>query len=283
MRFLRQPVFHFLLLGTVIFAVAAWQGINTSGNIRITPELLQQLSATHKQLMGVAPESNQLRAMVAEYIEQELWLQEAQRLGLEQGDEIIRQRLIQKMQWVAEQQAGSLDPDEAALRAYYQQYQGEFMEAENVTFHQLFFSPDRSGSGEARQRAETALSAVKQQKSVQADRFPLFAADTVGPLTQQQALALFGNSDFSTQLFTQEPSQWSGPWQSGFGWHLLQVTERAGGQPIPFESIVEQVRAHWRERTLQERRDAVLREISKRVHVKGLELLDAYPTTRINK
>jgi parvulin-like peptidyl-prolyl isomerase len=56
------------------------------------------------------------------------------------------------------------------------------------------------------------------------DAFP--GPANVGALAPDEAARLFGESELARELFLAPVSHWSGPFRSGYGWHLIFVTSR---------------------------------------------------------
>ena len=56
---------------------------------------------------------------------------------------------------------------------------------------------------------------------------------------------MFG-ADFAREVFALEPGGWRGPVRSGYGLHLVLVTQRTVTAPKPFETVKDAVLAEWR-------------------------------------
>ena len=55
---------------------------------------------------------------------------------------------------------------------------------------------------------------------------------------------MFG-PDFAASLLRQEAGRWSGPVASGYGLHLVWLTDRTSGGPTPFEAVLQRVKDDW--------------------------------------
>ena len=56
---------------------------------------------------------------------------------------------------------------------------------------------------------------------------------------------LFGNKPILDLLFESPLNQWIGPVESGYGWHLLRISERTTPRVIPFENITDLVKERY--------------------------------------
>jgi hypothetical protein len=78
-----------------------------------------------------------------------------------------------------------------------------------------------------------------------ADPFP--DQDAYVSLSAAEARRLFGDSGLARALDTAPAGRWSGPYRSGYGWHLVHVNARTPGARPDFERVREQVREDWLE------------------------------------
>jgi hypothetical protein len=82
-------------------------------------------------------------------------------------------------------------------------------------------------------------------------------------LALADAQARFGNSPLTQALPTLPLREWSGPWQSGLGWHLVYVESRSGPASPPWAEMREAVLADWMtEERLRLTREAVDRLVA---------------------
>ena len=122
-RWLREPLLHFLLAGAAIFAVyeAVEPGRQPGGPSQPDradegrPPAIGGALACARAPAADAP--IEMRALVEQKVSEEILFREALALGLDKNDEIIKRRLAQKMDFLAEDVAALQDPSEAELRA----------------------------------------------------------------------------------------------------------------------------------------------------------------------
>ncbi|TPG76412.1 peptidyl-prolyl cis-trans isomerase [Pseudomonas arsenicoxydans] len=179
--------------------------------------------------------------MLDDYVKEEILYREALKLGLEKDDTIIRRRLAQKMDFLAEDVASLREPAPGVLEAWYNQHQDQYAPPPLATFHHLFFASDKRGI-DAQAQAQAALATLTDKNSGQGDAF-LFK-DTYAEQSQDQIARNFG-SKFAIALFQQTPGHWVGPVESGFGWHLVWMDALTKPAPPPFETVAQQVKSDW--------------------------------------
>ena len=246
-RALHEPLLQFLALGGLLFIsahVIAQHREELNREIVIDSAVTSRIAKLYEMQTGAQPSKERLNALIDEYVRYEVLCREAIKVGLDQNDEIIRRRLTQKLDFLQRDLVVIPEPALAELQKYYQIHLIEFTEPEAVTFSHIYFSPDPEGSDAARVRADQALAQLQSASTQRApqlgDRFPL-QYDYAG-LNRQDTAQLFGQTPIVDALFTAQPGQWVGPFNSGYGWHLVYINRKQEAVATPFEQAKERVR-----------------------------------------
>lgn len=253
----REPLVHFLVAGFVLFVALTWGG---SGNvdpasrvINVDREQQAQLALQFERTMGRAPTDAELDAAIDQFVRDEVLYREASRLGLDQGDAVVRRRLVTKMDLSASAAAEAAQPDEATLRAFYKNNRARYAEPGRVSFDQVYFARE-----DAARAALPGLGTDWKGKGEAISLPPSF-----DDLAQPEVSARLGEV-FVAALTDLKPGEaWQGPLRSGFGWHLVRLRARGSGDPPKFEDIRQQVENDWRSAEIagrKERAFEVLRE-----------------------
>jgi peptidyl-prolyl cis-trans isomerase C len=244
-RCLRQPLLHFLIAGFALFVL--YGGLHRSTvnqdpqRIEITPEVVQRIAISWLARWQRPASEQQLQGLIDEYVKEEILYREALKLGLDKDDTIIRRRLAQKMDFLAEDVASLREPAPGVLEAWYNQHQDQYAPPPLATFHHLFFALDKRGA-DAQAQAQAALRGLTDKNSGEGDAFLFKSAYT--EQSQDQVARVFG-SKFALSLFKQTLGSWVGPVESGFGWHLVWVDALAKPPAPPFETVAQQVKSDW--------------------------------------
>jgi len=244
-RILREPLTHFFLAGLILFIAAdAYRRATDVYRIEITPERVAALELSYQQQFGAPPASAAREALIGRYIDEEVLFREGLAMGLDRGDEIVRRRVVQKMQFLQQDLLAPREPSEQDLRAWYNSHLTQYAIPARVSFTHIFFSPDKGGDTGAQARAQTVLAGLGgavTRAPERGDNFPdLYDYAGFGP---SEADRLFGATPLAQALFTAPAGHWVGPYQSGYGWHLLFISARRPPQTPPFEAVRDQVRA----------------------------------------
>ena len=230
MRILREPWVHFLVLGVALFALSALLGDRgndgSDQRIDMTATEIEWLARNWEARWQRPPTETELRGLVDDYIRQEVLYREALKMGLDRDDEIIRRRMVQKIEFLTEDLAAQAQATEAQLQAYYQENLDKYKLPERRSFTHIYFNIDQRGDAVVQAAEETLAQLLASPASAGyaelGDRFMLphdYAAQSEAEVARQ-----FGQR-FAAALFEVEPMEWQGPVLSGYGLHLVRVTE----------------------------------------------------------
>ena len=242
MRILREPLLHFLVLGALVY-VAASHGESSRYDIDAGPGQRARLARTYFEQYGVAPTPAQLERAIAEYVRNEILYREGLAMGLERDDEIVRRRVVQKIEFVNEDLDAAVEPGVADVAQYFAQHRDRYVSEPTVSFEQIFFSADRGGDAVARGRAQRALAGRGATFQQGGDAFA--EGLEFRALTPTGANSLFGDTELSAALFTSPAGQWAGPFKSAFGWHVVRVANRQPVRPADLEAVRARVQADY--------------------------------------
>ena len=249
-RWLREPLLHFLLAGALVFAVyellnPASGRIDRANQITLTQDDLRQL-AVHWLAQGRSPPTAaEMRELVEERVREEILSREAVALGLDRDDEIIKRRLVQKMNFLAQDLAALQAPSDADLAVWYAQNSDRFALPPRASFRHLYFSFDRPS---ARERSGAALDKIAGKPAdapeVAGVADPFMFQDYYAERTPEQVAREFG-PPFAKALFQLKPGAWQGSIQSGYGWHLVFIDAIEPRRVPAFEEVEPDVKSAW--------------------------------------
>ena len=248
----REPLVHFLVLGLVLFGAYSFlerdrSRDTSSTEIRLTQDDLAQLMMIFQSKWNRLPNQNEFNALVEERIREDVLYHEALALGLDKDDEIVKRRMAQKMEFLAEDMAAAREPTSDELRSWFAQNTKLFAMPARLSFRHLYFSPDRRGE-RARDDAVKVLAklAGEPQNSKLAVSLgdPFMFQDYYGDRTPQSVARDFG-PEFAQAVSKLVPGSWHGPIESGYGWHLVFVDSLIPGRIPTFEEVEPDVKTAW--------------------------------------
>ena len=250
-RLLSEPLLHFVLIGFALFAAYTWmqrgQPASIDHQIVLTIDDLRQLILSFQARWGREPTSAEFNHLAEEKVQEEILYREALATGLDKDDTIVKRRMAQKMQFLAEDAATAHEPTTDQLRIWYAANSQRFELPARIAFRHLYFSPDRR----FQHAHDDCVKALKKlagrpeefkAASLFADQF--MGQDYYRDRTSDEMAKEFG-PQFAQALFKLKPGSWQGPIESGYGWHLVFVESVTPGRTPEFEEVESDVKTAW--------------------------------------
>ncbi|MET0985384.1 MAG: peptidyl-prolyl cis-trans isomerase [Steroidobacteraceae bacterium] len=250
-RLKREPLAHFLALGALIFIGAhliEQAQSDAQRQIVVDGTLEQRIIQLQRVQNGTAPTPEQLQRLVENYVDDEVMYREALRMGLDQDDEIVRRRLIQKVQFLQRDLTVPASPSEADLREYFERHAQRFAAPATVSFEQVYFSPEHAGWSAAEANARRAREQLTNGTISATDAGDAFPLQLDGQdWTPADARQVFGDTPVVHAVFDTRVHEWSQPVRSGYGWHLVKPLGHQPQTIPPFLSVSAEVHAAYLE------------------------------------
>ena len=254
-RLIREPLVHFLLIGALLFGLHTYihttNGTNRSDVITVSPQLVNQLSKTWERQWKRPPTPQELQHLIESNVQEEVLYREALAMNLDQNDTIVRRWLVQKMDFLSRDMIPPVEPTDEEIKAYFESHSPDYLQPARVSFTHIFFDADRRGE-HTQSDARAVLKQLNSQKPIPdrapqlGDRFMLnYDYIAQEPLDVRQ---YFGKT-FTDALFALEPERWQGPVESGYGLHLIHISDRRPEQPAELSQVYQDVK-----RTLMDER-----------------------------
>jgi hypothetical protein len=273
MRVLKEPLVHFLLAGAVLFGAYAWI-IRTperptaykTAQVQVSAGDVRWLAENWTTQWQRPPTRDELRGLIADYVNEQLLAREARALGLEDNDVIIRRRLAQKLTFIIDDTARRAEPTEQELQQYYDANTRRFQSDARISFAHIYFSPQRRA--DARSDAADALKLLLAEGVTTSNDLGdrLLIGSELRDETEQSISNTFG-PDFARAVFALGAGGWSGPVQSGYGVHLVHVSTMKEARVPPLPEIRERVAAEWKREQETRARGRYLAELHKKYDI----------------
>ncbi len=251
-RWLREPLLHFLLIGIAVFAVYSYMhpgrgGFESSRQISLTLDDLRLMDTYFESQWHRQPTPAEFQAMVEDKVKEEVLYREGLAMGLDKDDTIVKRRMAQKMQFLAEDVAAAHEPSMAELKAWFEKNKDRFALPSRYSFRHLYFSPDKRGKNAQEDAAKTLARIAGQPEDSKlavslGDSFMF--QDYYGD-REPSAIAKEFGPQFAVALEKVKPGSWQGPIESGYGWHLVFVDTVIPGHVPALEEIESDAKTAW--------------------------------------
>ncbi|MCZ6831225.1 MAG: peptidylprolyl isomerase [Gammaproteobacteria bacterium] len=250
-RLCREPLVHFLSIGAVLFVfydLTRDLGSEAPNRILVSGSQIELLATNFKRTWMRPPTENELNALVENHLREEVFYREALAMGLDQDDPLVRRRMRMKLEFILEDLSAQ-DVTDEALAGFLQENPDKFRREAQLSFQQVYLNPDK--------RKATASDVEQLLVSLNGGA----AAESVGDATlvpadyslatQSEIARAFGER-FAEDLIKRESGDWIGPIYSGYGAHLVKVSERIDAGQSALADIREWVE---REYLVQKRKE----------------------------
>ena len=265
--FYREPLFHFVLLGVLLASGRAFLHPDVAPPIVLSAELDAALSDEHLARHGRAPTEEELDAARARWVRDEALYREARSMGLDEGDAIVRRRLIQKMEFVLAATLPSAVITDEERRAYLDAHRAEFELPERRALVGHFFSSLRADSrADPRGDALAARARLLEGAAIEAD--PSLSRDGWSNISEAE-LARATTSDFAAAVFALPEGVWSEPLTGPGGIHLVRVEHVEPAHAPALASVASRIDAAIEEERARTGLEAAAAEVVSHYEVVG--------------
>lgn len=239
---LREPLLHFLLIGLGLFILygRVSPGDSDSQRIVVSQGQVDDMVRQYQSAWNRPPSPTELSGLIDTFVRDEILYREGLSIGLDKDDAVIKRRIRQKYDLIAEEEQARSAPTDADLTAYLKANPAAFLQPSVISFDQIFFDPART-SPEAVGAVKVVLEkganpATQGQQSMLPRRVANVSLDLVA--------RDFGDN-FAKQVGAAPIAQWTGPLASGFGVHLVRVSARAVPILPPLDQVRGAVAREW--------------------------------------
>ena len=206
---LREPLLHFLVLGAALFGLFGLVGkkeAEAPTKLVISASRVATLADRFARTWRRPPSEEELQGLVEDYIRDEVFYREGRAAGLDRDDFVIRRRVRQKMEFLAEDMAAA-EPSDEQLAAYLASNPERFRTEDRLTFHHIFLSATRRGRHwtPTRNRSQRHSSARAPPVDTADDRRSLSARREFREMSRGDVARTFGEG-FAEKLSAVAPA-----------------------------------------------------------------------------
>lgn len=268
-KILKEPFLHFMLIGAAMFLLYGLAGEKNSSKdeIVITDFDVNNIISTWEMQWKRPPSEKELQNLIGSNIKQEVFYQVALEMNLDHNDEIIKRRLAQKMQFLSNDIAAMVEPTDEILKEYFQEHSTKYLTQPSYSFYQITFSPDKrkDNYNDAKDILEKYTNATFDKMKQFGDQLP-FSFYYENAYSNDLGLQL--GSEFPKELKKAAFNQWTGPISSGFGYHLVYITQIKKPTIPSFNSVKKSVLRDFEYDNQQKIDEAIYQELKSKFDIK---------------
>ena len=257
---LREPLFHFVVIGALIFgADAALTALRGGERDIVVPAAVRK--EAHDTVVATAqrePPEAELRQVLARWLDNEVLYREGLAVGLDKGDPAMRERVIFKALNVV--QAGVVLPtiDEKGLAAWFEANRKRYDVPTRLSFDEAVLAGDTPPenlrrfvdalNGQGKPEADASLRSFKQRPR-----------DTV--------VDAYGEA-FAAKLEQLAPGAWTAL-ESSTGLRAVRLQERKLGREATYGEVRDNVYQDWKEDMSGKLTSQAVRELSRKYRIQN--------------
>ena len=277
-RLLKDPLVHFVIAGTLLFILLSLtRPTQQDDQIIVDRQALlafiqyrskafePQLAASILDRMSQAERER----LIDDYIREEALYREALKLGLDADDYVMRQRMVQKLEFVGDAVAVSPVPEPDDIAAYYAAHRQDYYQSPELTFTHVFISLKSRTRELALHEAHALLNTLNDDNAGFNDatrygeRF-LFHTNYVRR-TYEDVSGDFGTEAADLIFSGDTPvAKWFGPVETVYGAHLIFISKRTPGRFPSLDEIEPVVVEDYKREVQRQQRDALTDAIVQR-------------------
>ncbi len=228
-KFFKEPLVIFLILAGALFGfyqlVSEKSGFdpNQLDEIVVTRGQVDALAVGFEKVWQRPPTEIEREGLTQSYIREEIFYREALAMGLDRNDAIVRRRLMQKLEFLSEDLADIVAPQEHELQAFLDADPEAYRQATRFSFQQVYLRAEES-AGVEELLAQLRANQIDPVKAGGTQLIQYSFSDE----TEFNIERTFG-PEFVAGLRQLEVGGWQGPIRSGFGLHLVNINNRVDG------------------------------------------------------
>ena len=281
-RAMHEPLLQFLAIALVLFVtnqLIHGSSVQISNElITISPGRVQQIAESYRLLAGRLPSRAELQALVNDFADEEIAYREAIAMGLDTDDTIVRRRMRQKLEFLAEDAEASEEPTDEQLAGWLAEHAADYRLPERISFRHVMASADVRGE-HVRQEAAAMLNQLRSGDAEASGLGDPSMLPSIVPLTTQHGVAALFGETFADALFAHAGEGWFGPLVTPLGAHLVSIITREPAHDPLLAEIRGKLRSDWIEARRRDQREQFLARLRQRysVTVEWPELYAAQP------
>mgnify|MGYP001823017791 CR=1 FL=1 len=260
-KLLREPLLHFFVAGACLFALFAWQSedaLQAPDDIIVDTMRVETLKTQFERVWQRSPTPDELQNLVESWVREEILYREGVALGLDRNDPVLRRRVAQNMEFIAEQFVEPLSGDDE-LEEWFARNADDYRIDPRFSFRQVYLDPSaRSAAFEARVEEANQVLASGDIPASDVTLLPVELED----VALAEVRRTFGDA-FAESLPGIAVGEWAGPVASGYGLHFVLVDWMQPSRVPELDEVRDAVERDYlaeRTRALKDRFYETLRE-----------------------
>ena len=270
-QWLKEPLFHFLLIGAGIFLVyglTANEPEDEVNGIDITAARADRMVTMWEKRWNRPPTQEEFDGLTDQYINEEILYREALAMGLDSDDPVVRRRLAQKVKFISNDIITIDTPTDAQLQAYLDTHASRYQLSGKITFQHIYFNPAKHNADMETEATDLLARLLEVNNGIDMESVGdgFLHGTAFKDMKEFEVNRLLGKK-FTQELFKQPVGKWIGPLASSYGLHLIYVESKSKAKTASLEMARESVLEDWTSDERKKANDAFIANLRKEYEV----------------
>ena len=226
------------------------------------------------------PTQEEFDVYLDNYLENEILYREAKTMGLDDDDVIIKQRMVQKIEFLTNDLINISQPSDKEVKEYYDENSDKYTIHGEINFVHIFFFIYNSTLHDVRQKAEKIKNNLNSKSKITGKYFekgdPFILPYEFNNVSKYDIERKFGKSELLENIFDAKINKWSGPYLSTYGIHLVFITNKQQSTTPDFEEVKQKIKKEIAEERNRKAYNNFLAELKKKYNIQYSDELKAF-------
>ncbi|MGB1241152.1 MAG: peptidyl-prolyl cis-trans isomerase [Chitinophagales bacterium] len=282
-KILKEPLFHFLFAGFLVFLFCEQYAPSPANEDTIVVD--KQALMTLMQYRSKAFEGDyfeekfdklndtERQQLIDDYVREEALFREAKQLNLGEEDYIIKRRMIQKVDFIYQNRiAKEVEFPKDSLLQYFEENKTRYLLPANYTFSHIFFKAEKGSFQTALDKTnafvkDTNISKIDFHESLKYGERFLYHRHYVEKELDLLEGHFGGAFAAKIKILEVDKTEWSVPIQSKHGYHLILLINKVNAAIPGFKNIKAQLSEDYKRTFEQEIKSELMDAIIDRYKV----------------
>lgn len=243
-RIFHEPLLHFFALGAALFVLFGWlnrDAMVAPDEVIVDQARIENLAAQFEQAWQRPASAEELRGLIEGWVREEILYREGVSLGLDVNDTVVRRRVAQKVEFIADGVMPA-NPTEEELEEWLISNMDRYRIEPAYSLKQVYFNPVRHGD-ELRAQLATLRSTLGTSAAAP-DGDATLLPGSLRAARSSEVAGTFG-AEFADALAGLPAGGWQGPVESAYGLHLVRIEEKVPGKEPVLAEVRDAVERDW--------------------------------------
>ena len=279
----KEPMVHFIVIGALLFALYSYIKGNYSDNdhlIEIGKNEVEAMINKWMAQMKRPPAKEEIDIFLEDYVQREILFREAKAMGLDKNDVVVKNRMLQKLDFLTNDLLVTTTPTDAEALKYFNDNLDKYTIPRKIDFIHIFFNLDKRNVDNAKQSALDVKKNLNKSSTVPDNYYEngdLFIIPyEFYNLSKDEVINKFGRSELSEEIFNLEEKKWFGPYLSSYGMHIVYINNKRSSETLNFEDVKSDIKDILIKTKRREAKERLIAELKRKYIITYTDNLKAF-------